>query len=49
MNPGYMNLVAFDRFNNLDAGQPKVVQRGSPWYEKYFFGCFCGQNLKSRL
>ena len=19
---------------NLDAGQPEVVQRGSPWYEK---------------
>ena len=36
-------------FGYLDAGQPEVVQRGSPWYEKLFFGCFCGQNLKSRL
>ena len=27
------SLVAF----NLDAGQPEVVQRGSPWYEKFSF------------
>ena len=23
----------------LDAGQPEVVQRGSPWYEKLWFCC----------
>ena len=22
---------------NLDAGQPEVVQRGSPWYKKLVF------------
>ena len=29
---------------NLDAGQPEVVQRGSPWYEKKSFSSL-GQNF----
>ena len=30
---------------NLDAGQPEVVQRGSPWYEKFCFICLYGKIL----
>ena len=32
-------VAAMSKRVNLDAGQPEVVQRGSPWYEKTFFLC----------
>ena len=32
-------------FSNLDAGQPEVVQRGSPWYEKKSFNSLAQNTL----
>ena len=36
------NVIDIHRsFTNLDAGQPEVVQRGSPWYEKNVLVLLC--------
>ena len=38
-------LLTHSSASYLDVGQPEVVQRGSPWYEKNCFSCLWGQIL----
>ena len=36
-----------DDVTYLDAGQPEVVQRGSPWYETKSFSSFSSEYIKN--